>query len=202
MSTRANVIIRSRKQKLFFQYEIRSDSYPESIVPELVKFKGDVRDLTDLCMFPGKLGNPFYYYDINADYGSILVFQAQSYWQNAPDNWKEKGWLGCYKNNYGNYGYTAIRKGKRLLKYERKIDECDIKLLENSSYTKKDFKQFEDKDHCFKYWMGTLKYDPTLIHTWMSASEEIYPLFYENPLEKVPLSLGTDISKWRLKIGK
>jgi hypothetical protein len=132
--TRANVeiIVGAHRAKKFY-FQSNSSAYPSYMLEFVVKavqstysqnkgaidkFYTDIEgvDLSELVgncdLRLGKVGNPSYYYIMDFHRKRLIVRESQSYWVNAPYDWREKGWVGCYKGSNGRYGYDGIRKGK------------------------------------------------------------------------------------------
>lgn len=210
MSTRGNVVIRSPSQGLLFSYEIMSSAYPDEFVPHLIRYDGRAESLNDLELIPGQIGNFDYWYEINLAQNNLKVWNSTTYWHRVPDNWKEKGYQGCYRHpNKKGWGYTNWRKGKVIDNKNLTYAPEEIALASNDQYTNNDYKKWVDDDYLYiSYYMKKIKYDPKAIHTWLMPCDEIYQIFYNTPFEDIPLLVGSKnlveqtIAKWRLKVGK
>ena len=121
--TRANITIRSLGRK--FELQLGSDGYPEEVVPILKEqlkatdyYGFDLYILThNFNVSLGHVGNPYFYYDLDLDENTLKCYKATTYWVNAPENWKERGWY-CWLGENGKYGYTNWRRG-RLIQFEK-----------------------------------------------------------------------------------
>jgi hypothetical protein len=225
MSTRANIVIKSPAQSgLSFYYERRSDGYPSEVVPILAAYDGTPESLSDLHLMPGQVGNFSYSYELDVGNGTIKVWDSQYYWQNAPEDWEEKGWQGCYQNKKGKWGYKGYRKGKRLylneygtkVTYDRKmrrnpnshkkVHHGGIELIPNNQYTKQQLKTLDNEDVVYQYWLKKLKFDPTLIHTWLKAFPDHYDEMYVKQIEDMPMMINSrydfekGVAAWRLSV--
>jgi hypothetical protein len=106
------------------------DGYPSNVLIEVFEFVASVGRLEkrkktffaepdssaiaslidELALSFGHVGNFSYYYEINFVTQTVKVWEYETYWKNAPADWKEKGWQGVYENK-GKFGYTWFRKG-------------------------------------------------------------------------------------------
>lgn len=145
--TRANVVLKA-KYSSDTKLQIGSDGYPSEVLPAMVKCLAQHINFSphpekmydtfgsqefgklvdDLGLFPGHVGNPYYYYEIDLEKGIVRAWESQTYWVNAPVDWEEKGW-NCYKGSNGKFGYTNWRKGKKI--FHTTVDDLMA--------TKKDF---------------------------------------------------------------
>jgi hypothetical protein len=74
----------------------------------------DLADLITSCgLTLGSVGNFNYIYEIDFVKQTLKVWRYTTRWVNAPENWKEKGWV-CWLGDNGRYGYTNWVKGKLL----------------------------------------------------------------------------------------
>lgn len=208
--TRGNLIIQSPAQGLSFYYQINSSAYPREIIPELLKYDGTPESL-DLGLEPGQVGNFSYFYELDVTSGTLKVWDSTTYWQNAPKNWKEKGY-NCWMGKNGQYGYTNWKKKNRLdiLGYTTKpVNPYRglIKLVENDQFTRDQLKEYSDEHiGCLQYYMKKLRFDPTKVHTWLAACPDYYTPMYEESLDEQALKINSnytiekEIANWRLKI--
>ena len=117
--TRVNIILIDHGKKYYFN--IGSDCYPETIIPwlkELVR-----RNYVDMAHFfgvnpagnlqLGKIGNPYFIYEVDLDNGIIRAWSTQVRWRNAPEDWRARGW-NCWLGENGKYGFPVWVKGKRV----------------------------------------------------------------------------------------
>jgi hypothetical protein len=119
--TRANFEIVYDGQSVKLQ--MGGDGYPENVLPIIenimAKFENHCVSFTfgeiisKLFLFPGHVGNFCYYYKIDLDTETVTCWESNTYWVNAPKDWKEKGW-SCWMGKNGKYGYTNWRKGKKV----------------------------------------------------------------------------------------
>lgn len=130
--TRANFLIITDSGK--FKMQGNSSCYPSNIMEYIITFALSVKsnnlgatngfycspDSRDIAEFIdsvgltfGYVGNPTYYYEIDFVKQVVKTFDTRSRWVNAPINWEEKGWVGCYQNDKGKWGYRDYNtKGK------------------------------------------------------------------------------------------
>lgn len=213
MSTRANVTIKTFKGK--FQYEIPSSGDEPENLKILQNWAGDMPDLIDLCMYPGHVGNPSLYYDVDAINGTIRVYNAQSFWVNAPKDWKERGY-SCYQkdDNPNQYGYHSWRRGKLRASYQYLHQTLTVPVVASDwLYTKEDMKELADVlrgsnayIHAAYLMKKEYKYDPDKIYMWLSAVDELVPVLF-GPVEELPTMLNSwepikSIALWRIRRGE
>jgi len=209
MSTRANVVIKSPIQGLSFYYQICSDGYPERIAPLLLRYDGTPESLKNLDLEPGQVGNFYYFYELDVTSGTLKIWDSKIYWQNAPVDWKEKGY-NCWKGENGRYGYSNWRKSKRLDPggfTKGSPYKGLIKLVENCRFTSKQLSQNTgDYLSAVGYYMKKLRYNPTKVYTWLSACEDYYNSIYLESLDEQALKINSnyvlykEIANWRLKV--
>lgn len=134
--TRANFLVITENGK--FKFQGNSSCYPSYIFEYIVRFATSVKssnlgakdgfytspDSSDIAEFIenigltfGYVGNPTYYYKIDFINREVKIFDTKSKWVNAPIDWEEKGWRGCYQNDKGQFGYMDCwSKGKCIYK--------------------------------------------------------------------------------------
>jgi hypothetical protein len=212
MSTRANVTIKTTKGT--FLYEIPSSADEPENLKILQNWSGDMPFLQELYLSPGHVGNPSLYYDVDAIKGTITVRKAQSFWVNAPKDWKERGWT-CYRkdDNPNQYGYHSYRRGKVMVTYSYPEALTEPVVPSGWLYTKDDMKElakiFQGSNgytHAAYLMKKEYKYDPAKIYMWLSAIEELVPVLF-GPVEELPTMLNSwepikSIALWRIRQGE
>ena len=134
--TRANFLIITDSGK--FKMQGNSSCYPSNIMEYIITFALSVKSnnlgakngfytnpdsndiaefISDVGLTFGYVGNPTYYYKIDFVNHIVKIFDTKSRWVNAPFDWEKKGWVGCYQNDKGNWGYKDCNaKGKCITK--------------------------------------------------------------------------------------
>jgi hypothetical protein len=206
--TRATIILFSAIQKIKFAFGKHSDGYPDEVLPTLRTWDGSIESLRDLYLDCHWDGNFSYWYELNADTGSVIGWEAQTYWVTAPVDWKEKGY-NCWVGTNGKYGWTDWRKGKRVGVFT--ILPTPIQLLTDTQYTSKDLKAFRDMNNSYEVQSLTTHWrNPNKTRTFVSVNNDLEQIMYVEKFDELPLklnsfqpdSLEAKILKWRLKIGK
>ena len=202
--TRAQILIFSKIQGLTFRYGVNSDGYPDRILPILKRYKGDVT-LLDNEFSMEVPGNPSYYYELNCDNGIVTCWGTQTYWRNAPKDWRERGW-NCWQNDKGDYGYSNFRKGK--IEFNTRVSQTPIKikLYPNAQYSPKDILSLKKETWIswdLKQLLKRRNTTPDILYTYIYAERDIHRKMYVIPYNDIPLYIneeGTEILKWRLSI--
>lgn len=206
MSTRVNVTIKSPQGT--FLYEIPSSGDEPYNIEALKNWSGDLSELRDLCLNPGHVGNPSYYFDVDTMKGTFVFRKAQLYWVRAPKDWEERGW-NCYKyRDYDSYGYHSTRRGTKIwTHYYPKIFDV-FSSQPDIGYTREDMKSLYKvlNSGLNRYMAGLIKthykYDPDKVCTWLSAVEDFAEVFFGSiktlPLHMDVQGLERDIVSWRL----
>lgn len=208
MSTRGNVTVKTRHGT--FYYEIPSSADEMDNIKLLQNWSGDMPDLQELYMNPGHVGNPSIFFDVDAIKGTLTIRKAQSYWVNAPEDWREKGWV-CYEkdDDPSRYGYHTYRRGKVIMRHTYPEALTTPDAAPDWLYTKEDMKElagiFQGSNgytHAAYLMKKEYKYDPQKIYLWLSAVEELVPALF-GPYEELPTMINSwepikSIAIWRM----
>ena len=160
--TRANFLIITENGK--FNLQGNSSCYPSNTMANVIKFAISTHSFN--AIFEGKLGfygspnsrdiaefidsvgltfgkifNASYYYEIDFVKQTIKVWDYKTRWLNAPLDWKEKGWKGCYEGKNGKWGFDNFVKGKLL--YNKNFVDLVRTRFENDVNFVVDIKQSE-----------------------------------------------------------
>jgi len=140
MSTRGNVTIKTKHGT--FMYEIPSSADEMDNIKLLENWSGDMPELQELHMNPGHVGNPSIFLDVDAIKGTLTIRKAQSFWVNAPEDWRERGYI-CYQSDkdYKQWGYHSWRRGNVIMRHTYPEALTTPGAAPDWLYTKEDMKE-------------------------------------------------------------
>lgn len=209
MSTRGNVTVKTIHGT--FMYEIPSSADEMENINLLKNWSGDMPELQDLYLNPGHVGNPSIFLDVDAIKGTLVIRKAQSFWVNAPEDWKERGYT-CYQSDkdYKQWGYHSWRRGKVIMRHTYPEALTTPGAAHDWLYTKEDMKELADifqgsngYGQAAYLMKKEYKYDPQKIYLWLSAVEELVPALF-GPYEELPTMINSwepikSIAIWRMR---